>query len=278
MIICYYIRMNTFSAAGLSETEARCYEALLTKSDWKPSKLALVVNESRTNCYKILEKLESFGLAKKLENTTTSRFRANNPARLIELAHQKRLEQEQAEKELQLSVQDLTSKYIKIHDQAGIQHYQGLDEITHIFDEIANATTDVLFVHTRSGDDYYGFKAMHNLRMRAVNNGVQRKALTPDTDIATSDYETFDPTVLLSRTWLRSEDYDAPVEWGTYDDKVYIINYGKEALGVTLQSKAIAKAFRELFAMLESGQHAQPWYKELPRNASEPGVNVPHLS
>lgn len=269
--------MNTLQAAGLNETEAKCYMTLLERKHWKPAELAQYVGETRTNAYKILDALVALGLAERYDQGKTLRYRANNPARLIELAQELKIEREQAERELELAAQDLTRKYIKTHEQPGVKYFQGLSEIEKIFQQIAQATSDVCFVHTRSGDDFYGFKAMHNLRMLAVNNGVWRHALTPDTDIATSDYETFDPTVLLTRTWLRRRDYNAPVEWGAYDDKLYIIYYGQEALGITIESQPIADAFRQIFALLESGQRAQPWYSRLPIHASVPGVNTPRL-
>lgn len=269
--------MTQLSAAGLSETEAKCYTNLLKKADWKPAELAFEIGETRANCYQILDRLVEKRLAERFDKAKKLHYRATNPARLLELAHEIREEREQAERQLELSAQELTSEYIKVHEQAGVQYYQGLEQITHIFEEIGAAKTEVHFVHTRSGDDYYGFKSMHNLRMLAVNNGIWRNALTPDTDIATSDYETFDPTVYLRRTWLRQRDYDSPVEWGSYDDKLYIIYYGQEALGITIQSLPIANAFRQLFKLMESGQRAQPWYGRLPHHASIPGVNKPRL-
>lgn len=269
--------MSNLSAAGLSRTEARCYETLLSRKSWKSSELAKNVNETRTNCYKILDRLVQLGLAIRYDEGKILHYEATNPARLLELAHQQRREREQAERELELHTQSLTGEYIKTHEQAGIAYYQGLEEITQIFEQISVSKTKVRFIHTRSGDDFYGPKAMHNLRMLAVNNKIQRHALTPDTDIATSDYKTFDPTVLLSRTWLRQRDYNAPVEWGTYDDKLYIIYYGQEAMGITIQSQPIVTAFCQLFNMLESGQRAQPWYHKLPIHACTPGVNAPHL-
>jgi sugar-specific transcriptional regulator TrmB len=269
--------MLNLTAAGLNETEAKCYETLMQKPDWKPSELAQSVNETRTNCYKILDNLVAKGLAERLDTTKTLRYKATNPSRLLELAREQRIAREQSEKQLELHAQEMMQQYIKSNEQPGVSYYQGLKEIRHIFEQMSEAKTEVVFVHTRSGDDFYGFKSMHNLRMLAVNNKVWRRALTPDTNIATSDYESFDPTVFLKRTWLRQEDYAAPVEWGAFDDKLYIIAYGQDALGIVVQSQQIADAFRQLFELMQSGQRAQSWYSELPKHASSPGVNTPKL-
>ncbi len=269
--------MINLTASGLNETEAKTYTTLLSKSAWKPSELAKAVGETRTNMYKILDKLVDAGLAEKFDKAKVFHYRANNPARLTELARIRKESQFQAEKDLALSVENLMHDYIKVHEQPGVEYFHGLDQITRIFEQLARSQTDIHFVHTRAGDDFYSPRNMHNLRMLAVNNKVWRHALTPDTDIATSDYETFDPTVYLQRTWLRQRDYEAPVEWGSFEDKLYIIAYGSEAMGVVIQSKPIADAFVQLFKIMENGQRAQQWYRSLPQHAMLPGVNKPKL-
>lgn len=264
--------MLNLEAAGLNQTEATTYEALLTKDKWLPSELAKTVNESRTNMYKVLDSLVELGLAEKFDHNKKLHYRAANPTRLLELAREIRENQEIAERELGLHVQSLISSFVKTHEQPGVRYYQGKDEISDIFDQIANARNEVLFIHTTAGVDDYGFDTMHNLRMRAVKNKIPRRALTPDAELATKDFRITDPKVFLKRTWLGNKDYTAPVEWGMFDDTVYIISYGKEAFGLTIDSPQIAQAFTQLFLLLESTQRLRPDYKKLPRLAGKAGV------
>ncbi len=263
--------MNKLHAAGLSDTEAKTYESLLSRAAWQPSELAKTVGESRTNMYKILDKLVSLGLAKKFDQDKKIHYAAVNPGRLLELAHARRQAQEQAEKELQVHSQQLIRSYVKTHEQPAITYYQGKDEMREIFDVIENANEEIVFVHTVAGIDFYGFDFMHQLRMRAVKSGRTRRGLTPDTALATVDYKEKDALVNLTRTWLKAEDYTAPVEWGAFDDKLYIISYGEDALGMVIQNQQIADAFKQLFALLERGQHALPDYGSLPLLASRKG-------
>ena len=67
MHICYSTSMINLSAAGLNETEANVYQTLLSKKLWKPSDLAKSVGETRTNIYKILDRLVELGLASRLK-------------------------------------------------------------------------------------------------------------------------------------------------------------------------------------------------------------------
>ncbi len=264
--------MTNLQAAGLNETEAKTYQMLLTKQRWQPSELAKTVNESRTNMYKILDKLVDKKLAIRFDFKKKLHYRATNPSHLLELAHEERKRQEQSQKELELATQELTGEYIKTHEQPAVRYFQGKQEIGEIFDIIANSKSKVQFIHSLSGIDFYGLKAMHGLRMRAVKNNVQRQALTPDGVNATKNYKEADPYSLLERTWLKADDYTAPVEWGVTDDTLYIISYGKEALGLTIESPAISESFKQLFNLLERGQKLLPDYSVLPKLATKSAI------
>lgn len=272
--MCYTAGMIDLSAAGLSATEAKCYAALLERKDWKPSDLAKFVNETRTNTYKILDNLAELGLAERFDKDKKLHFRATNPLRLLEMARSRRAQIEASEKELELQADTLVREFVKNNEQPGVRYFQGQDGIRQIFAEIAKAKEEVMFINTAAGIDFYGFREMHNLRMMAVQAGVRRRALTPDVGAAPKDYAAKDPLVLLERTWLRKEDYTAPVEWGAFDDKLFIISYGNDALGMIIQSKQIADAFKQLHALLERGQKLLPDYDKLPGHAKASEVTT----
>lgn len=259
--------MIDLTAAGLSATEAKCYTALLERKEWKPADLAKSVQETRTNCYKILDNLVELGLAERFDKDKKLHFRAINPMRLLELARTRRAQFEASEKELELQAANLMQEFVKNNDQPGVRFVNGKSGIEEIFKEIAKSKEQVKFVHTLAGIDFYGFDTMHNLRMLAVKAGVPRKALTIDDKVAPKDYKETDPKVLLERTWLQDGDYTAPVEWGVFGDTLYIISYGSEAMGMIIQSRQIAEGFKQLFDLLDRGQRALPEYESLPRLA-----------
>jgi sugar-specific transcriptional regulator TrmB len=269
--------MIDLTAAGLTSTEAKCYTALLEQKDWKPAELAKYVHETRTNCYKLLDKLVEYKLAERFDKAKKLHYRATNPARLLQLARQQQIARDKAQKELEANAQALMQTYFQSHEQAGIRYFQGEAEIGDIFTAISQSSEEVVFVHTTAGVDFYGFPSMHNLRMLAPLAGVTRRALTPDSPAATKDYATTDPQVLLKRTWLKKDDYTAPVEWGAFEDKVYVISYGKEALGLMIESPQIAESFKQLFSLLERGQKLLPRYQQLPRHAQAAGQTSARL-
>jgi sugar-specific transcriptional regulator TrmB len=269
--------MIDLTAAGLTATEAKCYAALLERKDWKPAELARSVNETRTNCYKLLDNLVSYKLAERFDRDKKLHYRATNPSRLLELAREQRAAREASEQALEHESRQLTQKFYKTHEQPGIRYFQGESEIRQIFEAIGESKEEVVYVNTKSGIDFYGFSTMHNLRMLAPNHNVKRRALTADVAAAPKDYRVKDPLVLLKRTWFKESDYTTPVEWGAFDNKLYIISYGQEALGLLIESQQIADSFKELFKLLERGQKLLPDYAKLPRNAGAVGQTKPRL-
>jgi sugar-specific transcriptional regulator TrmB len=257
--------MIDLTAAGLSETEARAYQALITRPDWKPAELAQNVGETRTNCYKILDKLIEYGLAERFDKAKKLHYRATNPTRLLELAREQREARDQAEKELELHTRELMHDYVKVNEQPGVRFYQGKEEILQIYDAYESQTDDIYYIHTLAGNDYHGDATMDKIRAKALKNQIKRHGLTPDTPKLTKNYEANDTAVRLDRTWLGADDYTAPVEWGAFGDKLYVISYGREAIGMIIESPQIAAAFKQIFRLVKRGQRNLPDYRKYPK-------------
>lgn len=263
--------MDTLSAAGLNQTEAKCYRALLTKKQWLASELAKNVNETRTNAYKILDNLVALELAERLKDSKKFRYRAKHPSRLIELAHEIRTKQERAERALELQSQELLEKYVKVNEQAGVRHYQGEAELKEIYFDQVKSGEPIYIIRPDYNMDLYDFDYMTEIRHMARQAGLKRYAITPDREQAPANYKESDPYMLLTRTWLRADEYTAPVEWNAYGNKVAIMSFGNEAVGMIIESPQIAEAFRQLYRLLERGLRLQPGYDKLPLHARYTG-------
>lgn len=259
--------MNNLSAAGLNTNEALAYKTLMSKKEWKASELANVLGESRTNMYKILDKLVLLKLADKDNKNKTLKYRANNPSRLIELARIKKQELEAAENELTTFTQNLSEQYIRVNEMPGIRYYQGKDEIETIYKNMSLSKTEISFIHSSASVDFFSFDILHNLRMMAVKNKIPRRAITSDGPRSPKDYKEKDPLVYLKRTWLAQNEYTAPVEIGVYENIIYIISFGEEAIGLTIESPQISKAFNQILDLLSIKQKQSKGYKLLPKVA-----------
>lgn len=244
--------MEDFSAAGLNDTETKVYKALLTRKEWLPSELAQNVTETRTNIYKLLERLADMRLAERVETQKKLRYRALNPARLLELAREKRRQHDQAEAELEVAAQGLVHDYITTYEQPAIKYFQGKDEIKKIFIDMFETGESLRLLRSPADITYYDPEFFDALKARRAHRGIKTIALTPDVPSAVHDAED-DARNLILRTWLPERAYTAPVEWNISGDKVALISYGQEALGMVIESPQIAESFRQLFALARRG-------------------------
>lgn len=241
--------MDDLSAAGLSATEAKTYKALLARKSWLPSELAKNVQETRTNMYKILDKLTGLGLAERLDEHKKLHYRATNPARLLELARERREAHEHAEKALQLSSEDLMRTYIKANDQAGVRQFQGKEGMKQVFTDMIAAGKPIYLVRSPEDVRFYDEAFFAKFRKERAAAGITTHALTPDLPSANHD-PAVDIANKFIRTWLPADAYTASTEWNVYGDKLAIISYGSEATATVIESPAIAESFRQLYKLL----------------------------
>lgn len=263
--------MEELTAAGLSPSEAKCYIALLRRVEAKPSELVVEIEETRTNCYKLLDKLVTLGLAEKFDKDKKIHYKASNPTRLLQLMRQRRNEQEKAEAQLEAATESLIKDYVRVHEQPGILYFQGQDELRNMYeDQIADGHPVYSIVPEFKNSNYlYDFVV--EMRHKAREENIRRFALTPDQPLGVINYKESDEFMGLTRTWMKAGAYAAPVEWSSYGDKLAVISYGTEVSGLIISSKQVADSFRQLYGMLEKGMRSSPGYDRLPTKALHVG-------
>lgn len=264
--------MNLLKDIGLTENQANAYKALIVYGQISASRLAELINESRTNGYKILDSLCSLGLASK-ETTENHRviYAAINPTALDKILAKKSDKINSLNKRLNSQMPNLISFFFEHSEQPGVRFFQGQQGILKIYKEQLETGQPLYYI--RSVDDvrFLSFEDMHKIRNMFPKKGIKRQAITPDakfpahlppkdlTPVAESD-----KAMLLERTWVDENDYSEPVEWTVYGDKLSIISYGKEAFGMVIDSAQIAQAFKQLFSLLNEGLRRAPGYQYRP--------------
>jgi hypothetical protein len=105
-----------------------------------------------------------------------------------------------------------------------------------------------------------GFDTMHGIRTEPESKGLTRHGITPDRSTTASKDSK------LQRTWVRGEDYTAPVEWSVAGENLLIVIFGEEPHAVTIDSPLVAEAFRQIWHMVDSMVRSMPYYDQLPRS------------
>lgn len=121
--------------AGLTESQAKGYLALIEHGALSPAELAEKTGENRTNGYMIADKLVSLGLATK-QPGSKSAYLPENPTKLKQLLLSRQRELKAASDELSGTLPQLLSTYHLTIDKPGVLHLEGLDALRQVYDDI----------------------------------------------------------------------------------------------------------------------------------------------
>jgi predicted transcriptional regulator len=253
---------------GLTEALAAAYLTLLQNGRLRPPELAKLNGETRTNAYSLLYRLVELKLARKAEEGKKTVYEAENPAafeKFIERQRDEVLERERLAKD---SLPELMNMYQMASEKPGVRFYQGKKGIEEVYREQIREGKPIDYIRSRAEIDFLGFNFTHRIRVLAPAAGIPRHVFAPDSPEVPIEWQKSDKQYMLTRTWYRPGDYTAPVEWSVFGNKVAALSFGKEAIGMIIESPQIADSFRQIFALLDEGLRRRPDYHELPKLAS----------
>lgn len=244
---------STLTAMGLSEPQAKAYICLIKEGQLTPPQVAVKIKESRTNAYKILERLEELELVRHGEHNGKLYYLPENPVALERLATIARNEVLRHEKQVRDTMPTLLDYFYAFSEQPGVRFYQGQDGIKQIFDDMLRTQKDIYLVRSSADIKFFDEQFFDAFRAKRAKRGITTHALTPDTTHARKN-KAQDEQMKFLRTLIPSSSYTASVEWNAYGNKVAVISYGEEAMGMIIESPQIAESFRQLFALMQASQ------------------------
>jgi sugar-specific transcriptional regulator TrmB len=237
---------------GLTESQAKAYYALVQAGEMTPPELAKHINESRTTAYMALSKLESIGLAKKVETSKKQTYAPTSPSQLSKYIDAKRKEVSDIEEEYRAGLSDMLAYFYAKQRQPGLQYMQGEAALKDIYKDVVQTGEDVCLVRTYADEPFMGDELYDFLDARAAQ-GIKTDGLMPFDLRSYKFARKNDERLKRKTTWYPSDAYTAPVEISIYGNKVAIISFGDETIGTILESPQIAQAMRELYAMAKIG-------------------------
>lgn len=246
-------------AAGLNGQQAATYALLIEKGRITPPETATALNLTRSNAYKVLDRLVEMGLAEKTEPKNKIMYVPTNPTALARLAAEQRNKATAQEAAVQEVITNLLSKYRQHTDQPNINAVTGRQAVAEAYRMQIKQGAPIYFIKSTSDISTMGFETMHNIRTEPEHHGIERHGITPDKSTTPKRNDKLD------RTWIRGEDYTAPVEWSVSGESLLIVLFGDEPHAITIESPVVADAFRQLWQVLHGCLHAMPYYNSLPR-------------
>lgn len=246
-------------AAGLNKQQASAYALLIEVSELTPPETAQKLCLTRSNAYKILDKLVELGLAMKHEKNKKFIYSPSNPTALSRLAAEQRNLATAQEDAAQEVIAELLRKYRCHTDKPDAAAVSGHRAVAEAYRLQIQQKAPIYFLRSVSDIATMGFDVMHKIRTESERHNIKRYGITPDKSTKP------DRNSMLNRTWIRSEDYAAPVEWSVAGESLLIVVFGDEPHAITIESPLIAEAFRQIWQLIDSMVRTMPYYSQLPR-------------
>lgn len=258
--------LSKLVAVGLNEQQAEAYALLLEKGLASPAQAAAKLGLSRTNAYKVFDKLVELQLAVKKEAKKKVIYEPANPMAISTLVAEQRNLATQREEAANVLMKELLSKYYAHTKQPYTKVVTGRAQVADAYRMQIRQKETIYFIRSRADIPIMGFDTMHEIRTTPARFGAQRFGINPD--IATGTTHNPEPSVRsnFERTWVKQEDYTAPVEWSVSGSTLLIVLFEDEPHAITIESPMIAEAFRQLWRIMDTCLRAMPYYKQLPRS------------
>jgi predicted transcriptional regulator len=251
--------------AGLQPQQAEMYYFLLKEGSVLPPVAATKLKLTRSNAYKILDRLVEFGLANKRQSGKKVIYEPSNPMALTNMVMQVRNKVTAQEDAVKSMLDELLQLYYEKTEQPTTQTVTGHDAVINAYQQQINLRQPVFFVRSQADVSSMGFDEMHKIRMSPAQFNQQRFGITPGDMPGAKNLEV-DKRSNLNRTWVSREDYTAPVEWSVSGSMLLIVLFGKEPHAITITNPIIADAFRQLWHIMDGGLKSAANSKRLPKN------------
>lgn len=129
---------------GLSEIEAKIYLYLLERAAETAAAIAKATQQTRTNTYMLLSKLEEKGIVLTDDTGPVRKFAAANPRVLQQQLRSQQQALARTSKSLELALPDLLAAFNLAQQKPGVVYLQGYEGLKASFEDQAKAKTDLL--------------------------------------------------------------------------------------------------------------------------------------
>ncbi|CAN5640008.1 hypothetical protein BH23PAT2_BH23PAT2_03630 [soil metagenome] len=255
---------NQIIATGLNDQQASAYVLLLEKGEVLPSAAAQVLGLSRTNAYKVFDKLAEIGIAKKVQAGKKITYQPAHPSALSEYVYQYRAEATAREEAVHTVMSSMLEKYHEYNDKPYVEVLSGKKNVVNAFRKQIGLKEEIFFIHSRSDVAQMGFDTMHEIRTAPNRYDVKRNGIMSEPSGANPkiNYPSHERSN-LSITWAKKGSYSAPVEWSVTKSSVLIVIYGNDPQAVLVTDKLIAESFLQIWRIIQSLLVKQPVHKKL---------------
>ena len=233
---------------NLTASQAEILEYLYHNKEAKASEIAKEIKRSRTIVYKEMEVLAKMSMViKKEKPNQIAVFSAGHPSLLKKLLHEREMQLKEDQRLLDNFLPDIISNYNLTNNRPGIKFFEGVEGLRSIYEEILENKKDFYLIRTAYEPIYNENIApiVETFIEKRVKMGIKVTAIIPS-DINNPKK---DMLWLMKRFNVNKKMYSAPVEIDIFSDKIAILSFGEELVGIIIESKQIAQSLKQIFML-----------------------------
>jgi len=252
--------ITKLTTIGLTPIQAEIYVLLMEHGELKPTTLVDELKLTRTNSYKLLDRLVEMGLATKIDVDKKFVYKPTNPIALSALADHYRAKAIAREEAAHSLTRELLDAYYKHTKKPTVKTFSGKDEVIKAYRRQSKLHEDVYFIRTKADISAMGFDTMHEIRVAPGRHGNWRYGIL-GTDTGVINHESH-KRGNLTTTIMDHKLYTAPVEWSVTDSSLLLVSYTQEPQAILIMDPTIALAFKQLWGLLNNLLREQPAHQQ----------------
>lgn len=226
--------------AGFARNEAKVYEALLQLGVSPVTEISKKSGVDRTLIYGILEKLMTKGLVSSVVKSNKKYFEPANPKKIIELMEEK-------QKIVEDTLPDLQKIYENIDTKQEVHHYKGKEGAKTILELLLNERKEWLIFGTSAKTNEVLSYYLPQFHRKRVEKKIFFKAIYSEDSIERAKEI---GRGKYTKVKILPSQYMTPAHISIVGNKVGIILWSEQPLGILIESPEIASSFRNYFKLL----------------------------
>lgn len=230
-----------FRNLGVDEKEAKIYLAALEVGSSPVSVIASKARMNRVTAYGILEKLVKKGMVNFMTKRGVKFFHATDPELLLK-EYKKRI------RDFEKSMPDLKRLY-GVTPLPKVHYFEGVDGIKNIYQDTLTAKSEILnFCNSREVREFWPEYDDEYVRERAKRK-IYLRGIAPRDEYGEKVHAA-DATMNREIRLIPREKYNFSNDVNIYDNKVAIVSFLHEPIGMIIESAEIANTQRAIFEMV----------------------------
>ncbi len=233
--------LQALEELGLTSNEAKIYFVLSRAGSLTAGELTKNVDLHRSRVYEALDRLMKKGLVKYTVTNKTKYFQAKEPESLIELIAEKKANIEKMLPSLRKMQDHQDNSY-------AVETYLGIGGVKSVLKETLNVEKYDVFGAPQQSIDILGETYWKNYNQRAKENKIKRRMIFNEELRSWSKVI----TKIFPETTIKflEKQFDNLTETFVFEDKIIIIIWTIQPIGIIIREKSASKAYKQFFELM----------------------------